>query len=93
MARIAAPPVLSTDGASLFPQIAGREGMEQVLRPNSTEHAWLAVGVLGGLLSLYVVALDQGLLLSLVQGAPAFDMNLIHELVHDARHAAGFPCH
>jgi cobalt transporter subunit CbtB len=29
----------------------------------------------------------------LVQGSAAFDMNLIHELVHDARHAAGFPCH
>lgn len=42
---------------------------------------------------LYVLALDQGFLLSLVQGAQAFDMNLVHELVHDARHAAGFPCH
>jgi len=46
-----------------------------------------------GMALFYVVALDQGLLLSLVQGSPAFDMNLIHELVHDARHAAGFPCH
>jgi cobalt transporter subunit CbtB len=42
---------------------------------------------------LYVLGLDQGFLLSLVQGAEAFDMNLVHELVHDARHAAGFPCH
>ncbi len=41
----------------------------------------------------YVVALDQGLLFSLVQGHAAFDVNMIHELVHDARHAAGFPCH
>jgi cobalt transporter subunit CbtB len=41
----------------------------------------------------YLVAMDQGLLLSLVQGQTAFDMNVIHELVHDARHAAGFPCH
>jgi cobalt transporter subunit CbtB len=45
------------------------------------------------LLALYVLALDQGLLLSFVQGPAAFDMNLIHEVVHDARHAAGFPCH
>jgi cobalt transporter subunit CbtB len=29
----------------------------------------------------------------LVQGPAAFDVNLIHEAVHDARHAAGFPCH
>lgn len=45
------------------------------------------------LLMLYVVALDQGLLLSLVQGNLAFDQNLLHEITHDARHAAGFPCH
>jgi cobalt transporter subunit CbtB len=43
--------------------------------------------------ALYLLALDQGYLLSLVQGSVAFDQNLIHEAVHDARHAAGFPCH
>ena len=43
--------------------------------------------------ALYVVGLDQGQLLSLVQGNVAFDQNLIHETIHDARHAAGFPCH
>lgn len=42
---------------------------------------------------LYVLGLDQGFILSLVQGDFAFDQNLIHEAVHDARHAAGFPCH
>lgn len=41
----------------------------------------------------YVLAVDQGFLLSLLQGQMAFDQNFIHELVHDARHAAGFPCH
>ncbi len=55
-------------------------------------------GVLLGLLGLalfgfYVLALDQGWLLSLVQGARAFDLNFLHEAVHDARHVAGFPCH
>ncbi|OGQ81349.1 MAG: hypothetical protein A3F90_03540 [Deltaproteobacteria bacterium RIFCSPLOWO2_12_FULL_60_19] len=55
---------------------------------------WMVAGLtLLGLFSLYVLALDQGLLLSLAQGPAAFDMNLIHEFVHDARHAAGFPCH
>jgi len=54
----------------------------------------LLAGLAGlGLLWLYVVALDQGLLFSLVQGSAAFDMNLVHEFLHDARHAAGFPCH
>lgn len=41
----------------------------------------------------YVLAFDQGLLLSAVQGDTAFAQNYIHELMHDARHAAGFPCH
>lgn len=55
---------------------------------------WILAGMfLLGALGLYVLALDQGFLLSLVQGAQAFDMNVIHEAVHDARHAAGFPCH
>ena len=46
-----------------------------------------------GLMGLYVMGLDQGYLLSLVQGNVAFDQNLVHEFLHDARHAAGFPCH
>jgi hypothetical protein len=46
-----------------------------------------------GLLALYIVGLDQGQLLSVVQGSLAFDQNLIHEVLHDARHAAAFPCH
>lgn len=55
---------------------------------------WTMTGiVLLGAFGLYTLALDQGLLLSLFQGAVAFDMNLIHELIHDTRHAAGFPCH
>ncbi len=55
---------------------------------------WVLGGMLVlGIFALYVLALDQGFLLSLVQGARAFDMNLLHELVHDARHAASFPCH
>lgn len=55
---------------------------------------WVLVGaVLLALLAFYVLAVDQGLLLSVAQGKVAFDQNLLHEVVHDARHAAGFPCH
>ena len=55
---------------------------------------WYLVGAaLLALALLYILAFDQGLLLSVVQGDYAYQMNLIHELVHDARHAAGFPCH
>lgn len=58
------------------------------------ERVWISAGsVLLGLLTLYVAALDQGFLLSWIHGPAAFDMNLIHETLHDARHAAGFPCH
>lgn len=42
---------------------------------------------------LFVVGFDQGHLFSIVQGAEAFDELYIHELTHDIRHAAGFPCH
>ena len=66
--------------------------MEQTV-PSHGE-PWLLGGfVLLGLSLLYVLALDQGWLLSWIHGSAAFDMNLIHEFLHDARHAAGFPCH
>ena len=66
--------------------------MEQTIRRHS--EPWLLGGfVLLGLSLLYLLALDQGWLLSWIHGLAAFDMNLIHEFVHDARHAAGFPCH
>ena len=44
-------------------------------------------------LGLFVVGFDQGHIFSLVMGEPAFDEMFIHELTHDMRHAAGFPCH
>ena len=42
---------------------------------------------------LFVVGFDQGHIFSLVMGESAFDEMFIHELTHDLRHAAGFPCH
>lgn len=42
---------------------------------------------------LFIVGYDQGHLFSITQGAEAFDELYIHELTHDMRHAAGFPCH
>ena len=44
-------------------------------------------------LGLFVVGFDQGLIFSLVVGEEAYDNMFIHELTHDLRHAAGFPCH
>lgn len=66
--------------------------MEAAVRTLADEWAFAGLTLLG-LFALYALALDQGFLLSWVQGPAAFDMNLIHEFVHDARHAAGFPCH
>ena len=42
---------------------------------------------------LFVVGFDQGHIFSIVMGETAFDEMFIHELTHDLRHAAGFPCH
>ncbi len=42
---------------------------------------------------LFVVAFDQGHTFSLVYGEKAFTDLYLHELTHDMRHAAGFPCH
>jgi cobalt transporter subunit CbtB len=43
---------------------------------------------LTGIALLYTLGLEQG---SILQGL--VDSQLMHEIVHDARHAAGFPCH
>jgi len=42
---------------------------------------------------LFFVGYDQGHLFSMVLGEQAFEDLYIHELTHDMRHAAGFPCH
>ena len=44
-------------------------------------------------LGLFVVGFDQGHIFSIVIGEEAFDNMFIHELTHDLRHTAGFPCH
>jgi len=42
---------------------------------------------------LFIVGFDQGHIFSLVYGDQAYADLYIHELTHDMRHAAGFPCH
>ena len=42
---------------------------------------------------LFVVGFDQGHIFSIIQGVDAYEELYIHELTHDMRHAAGFPCH
>ncbi|MGD8918465.1 MAG: CbtB domain-containing protein [Nitrosopumilaceae archaeon] len=42
---------------------------------------------------LFVVGFDQGHIFSVAFGEQAYEDLYIHELTHDLRHAAGFPCH
>ena len=42
---------------------------------------------------LFFVGYDKGHIFSVVIGEKAFEDLYIHELTHDMRHAAGFPCH
>lgn len=42
---------------------------------------------------LFVVGFDQGHIFSIAYGDQAYVDMYIHELTHDMRHAAGFPCH
>jgi hypothetical protein len=44
-------------------------------------------------IGLFVVGYDQGHIFSIALGEEAFENLYIHELTHDIRHAAGFPCH
>jgi hypothetical protein len=65
-----------------------------LLAKTADRDVWTVTGLfLLGMFGLYTLALDQGFLFSLFQGSAAFDMNILHEVLHDARHAAGFPCH
>ncbi len=66
--------------------------MVQALYPRNPALIYVGAALLS-LIAFYIVALDQGYLMSLAQGNAAFQTNFIHELLHDARHAAGFPCH
>jgi hypothetical protein len=66
---------------------------EPYAEPTGTQ-PWTLAGLLGlTVIGFCILALDQGWLLSLVQGDRAFDLNFIHEAIHDARHVTGFPCH
>jgi hypothetical protein len=42
---------------------------------------------------LFIVGYDQGHIFGVVQGEQAYVDQFFHELTHDIRHAAGFPCH
>ena len=63
-----------------------------VLKTSVSKIAILALAIVFAA-GLFVVGFDQGHIFSLVHGEQAFVDLYIHELTHDMRHAAGFPCH
>ena len=60
---------------------------------NAVPKVALAILVTVFIIGLFVVGFDQGHIFSLVIGEQAYEDLYIHELTHDMRHAAGFPCH
>ena len=66
---------------------------QSTITASGTSKIAVAALALVFVLGLFVVGFDQGHIFSLVMGEQAFDEMFIHELTHDMRHAAGFPCH
>ncbi|MDE0091554.1 MAG: CbtB-domain containing protein [Thaumarchaeota archaeon] len=69
--------------------------IQEQITTTASKPPMLAIALLAAVFAfgLFVVGYDQGHLFSIVQGAEAFDELYLHELTHDMRHAAGFPCH
>ena len=44
-------------------------------------------------IGLFIVGFDQGHIFSIIYCESSFTEQFLHELTHDMRHAAGFPCH
>ena len=60
---------------------------------NTVPKLALAILVAVFIIGLFVVGFDQGHIFSIIYGESAFVDQFLHELTHDMRHAAGFPCH
>jgi hypothetical protein len=67
--------------------------LAQVLAPQTARtRGLLGVAALVAL-GLYLLAIDQGLALPLLQEKLALSQSLVHEFLHDGRHVLGVPCH
>ena len=53
----------------------------------------LAVLIPVFIIGIFIVGFDQGHIFSIIYGESSFIDQFLHELTHDMRHAAGFPCH
>ena len=60
---------------------------------NTVPKVALAILVTVFIIGLFIVGFDQGHIFSIIYGESSFTEQFLHELTHDMRHAAGFPCH
>jgi len=60
---------------------------------NAVPKAALAILASVFVIGLFIVGFDQGHIFSIIYGESSFTEQFLHELTHDMRHAAGFPCH
>jgi len=60
---------------------------------NAVPKAALAILASVFVIGLFIVGFDQGHIFSVIYGESSFTEQFLHELTHDMRHAAGFPCH
>lgn len=54
---------------------------------------WYALPLALSLFALMAIAFDQGWIASTFGAESVSRLSWLHEFFHDARHAAGFPCH
>jgi len=60
---------------------------------NAVPKVALAILASVSVIGLFIVGFDQGHIFSIIYGESSFTEQFLHELTHDMRHAAGFPCH
>ena len=60
---------------------------------NTVPKIALVVLVTVFIIGLFAIGFDQGHIFSMIYGESSFADQFLHELTHDMRHAAGFPCH
>ena len=62
-------------------------------RVHSNLPLWYLLPIGLSAIVLFAVGFDQGQIINTVAGETATQLTWLHEFFHDARHAAGFPCH